>query len=435
MFLEVDVRHRLIGGVASALMAIVASGVSSGGAVAKTQHVNMVVRWNQTMLATFAAASVPAPASSRLAAIVAAATFDAVDGIQRKYTPIHVPAGAPKGASPQAAAAASTYTALVLLFPAQKPSLDAALAESLASLDDEDSSATSIAAGVAWGNQVGSQIVAWRAADGFAATPPAYVFDTTPGQWQPTPGGSGPPRFRTLATTEPFALTSPSQFRPAGPPALTSARYALDLNEVKAYGGQISSVRTAYQTETAVFWQVDTPPSLWDRVADSLAMAHHFNLIQTARLLGYLNIAMADASFAVWDAKTFYNSWRPVTAIQHADADGNDATAADPSWMPLLVTPYFQEYPSAHSGISSAAAHVLASYFGGHADFTMTSAGLPGVERSFSSFDAALEQVADARIYAGFHFRFSCDDGIVLGQEVGAWVQSALMRPAEEDGD
>ena len=428
-------RHRLMGGVASALLAIVASGVSAGGVMAKTQHVNMVVRWNQTMLSTFAVAGVPAPASSRLAAIVAAAAFDAVDGIQRKYTPIHVPAAAPQGASPQAAAAASTYTALVLLFPAQKPSLDAALAESLASLDDEDSNGRSIAAGVAWGNQVGSEIVAWRGGDGFAATPPAYVFDTTPGQWQPTPGGSGPPRFRTLATTEPFALTSPSQFRPAGPPALTSARYALDLNEVKAYGGQISSVRTAYQTETAVFWQVDTPPSLWDRVADSLAAAHHFNLIQTARLLAFLNIAMADASFAVWDAKTFYNSWRPVTAIQNAEADGNDATSADTTWMPLLVTPYFQEYPSAHAGISSAATHVLTSYFGGQVGFTMTSAGLPGVERSFTSFDAALQQVGDARIYAGFHFRFSCDDGAVLGQEVGAWVQSTLMQPAPEDGN
>jgi len=419
------VRHRLIGGVASALLAIVASGVFSGGAMAKTQHVNVVVRWNQTMLSTFGAANVPAPASSRLAAIVAAATFDAVDGIQRKYTPIHVPAAAPQGASPQAAAAAATYTALVLLFPAQKPSLDAALAESLASLDDEDTSAWSIAAGVAWGNEVGSQIVAWRASDGFAATPPAYVLDTTPGQWQPTPGGSGPPRFRTLATTAPFALTSPSQFRPAGPPALTSARYAQDLNEVKAYGSQISSVRTAYQAETAVFWQVDTPPSLWDRVADTLATAHHLNLMQTARLLAFVNIAMADASFAVWDAKTFYNSWRPVTAIQ----------SADPSWMPLLVTPYFQEYPSAHSGISSAAAHVLASYFGETADITMTSAGLPGVERSFTSFDAAVRQVADARVFAGFHFRFSCDDGMVLGREVGAWVQSTLMQPAGEDGD
>jgi hypothetical protein len=415
-------RTRLIGTGAAALIAILAWGAPSETLQARAGHLNMAIRWNQTMLATFAAANVPAPAANRLGAIVQAAAFDAVNGIQRRYTSVHVTASAPDDASPQAAIAAASYTSLVALVPAQKPALDAALADSLASLDDDDS----IAAGVAWGNEVGAQIVAWRAADGFAATPPPYVFDTTPGQWQPTPGGSGPPRFRTLATTEPFALTSPSQFRPGGPLALTSARYAQDLNEVAAYGGQISSARTASQTETAVFWQVDTPTAMWDRVAGALAAAHHFNLIKTARLLALVNISLADAAFAAWDAKTFYNSWRPVTAIQQS---------SDPSWLPLLVTPYFQEYPSAHSTVSSAAAEILASYFGQYAEFTVTSAGLPGVERTFGSFDAAVEQIADARVFAGFHFRFACDDGIVLGQEVGVWVQSKLMQPAQKGGD
>jgi hypothetical protein len=393
------------------------------GAAAGSAHANMAIQWNRTMLATFAAASLPPAAANRMAGVVSAATFDAVNGIQRRFTPIHVQPAADPNSSPQAAAASASYTTLVAFFPAQKPALDAALATSLASLED-DSGDGSIAKGVAWGDFVGGQIVAWRSADGFSATAPPFTFQTTPGFWQPTPGGAGAPKFRTLATTTPFALTSPSQFRPAGPPSLDSQRYATDLAEVRAFGRQDSSVRTATQTQTAVFWQVDTPPAQWDRVADGLAQANHLNLIKTARLLALVNIALADSIIAVFEAKNFYNFWRPVTAI----------AGADPSWLPLMVTPYFQEYPSAHSGVSAAAGTVLASFFGERTDFTVTSAGLPGVERSFSSFTDAENQVADARVWAGFHYRFSCDDGIALGRQVATYVESHLMLPAEDSG-
>jgi hypothetical protein len=382
---------------------------------------NMAIQWNQVMLSTFAAASVPPANANRLAGVVAAATFDAVNGIERRYTPVHVqPAGAPD-ASPKAAAASATYTVLVFFFPAQKVALDAALARSLASLDDETSDA--IAAGVAWGDSVGTQIAQWRAGDGFSAAPPPYTFSAVPGQWQVTPDGpGGPPRFRTLATTTPFSLTSPSQFRPAGPPSLTSARYAADLAEVAAVGGLTGSARTAEQTETARFWQLDTPPAQWDRVADALAEANHLNLLKTARLLALVNISLADAIIAVFDAKNAYNFWRPVTAID----------LSDPSWRPLMPTPYFQEYPSAHAGVSSAAAAVLASYFGSDASFTVTSAGMPGVEKSFTSFDEAVADVGNARVWAGFHFRFSCDDGAALGRHVAGYVKSHLMLAAHD---
>jgi hypothetical protein len=296
-------------------------------------HSNVVIDWNQTMLSSFATANVAPAAANRLAGVIAAATFDAVNGIERKYTAIHVqPAGDPE-ASPEAAAASATYTALVTAFPLQKPTLDAALASSIASLSDDDSADGSVALGVAWGTSVGAQIMAWRAGDGFRATPPPYIFQTAPGQWQPTPGPAagapcttgptGPPCFRTLATTIPFALTSPSQFRPAGPPALTSDRYAADLNELINVGGAISATRTPEQTQTAVFWQVDTPPAQWDRVADALAMSHHLNLLKTARLLALVNISLADAIIAVFEAKNFYNSWRPVTAIDAVDLRGS----------------------------------------------------------------------------------------------------------------
>jgi hypothetical protein len=411
----------------AALVAVVAftAAMAPPAVAAGRMHSNVAIEWNQTMLNSFATANVAPAAANRLAGVIAAATFDAVNGIERKYTAIHVqPAGDPD-ASPEAAAASATYTALVTAFPAQKPSLDAALANSIASLTDDDNGDGSVARGLAWGSLVGAQIMAWRSGDGFSAAPPPYTFQTAPGQWRPTPGPTtGPPRFRTLATTVPFALTSPSQFRPAGPPALTTDRYAADLSELIRMGGAVSATRTPQQTETAVFWQVDTPPAQWDRVADSLAMSHHLNLIKTARLLALVNISLADSIIAVFDAKNFYNSWRPVTAIG----------AIDPSWQPLLVTPYFQEYPSAHAGVSSAAATVLASVFGDDTSFAVTSAGLPGVQRTFSSFGNAVAQVSDARVWAGFHFRFSCDDGAVLGSHVAGYVAAHLMLPAE-DGD
>jgi len=405
--------------------------LASPAATQAAGHTNMVVSWNEIALSTFATANVPPPAANRLGAIVQAAVFDAVNGFGQRYTPIHVEASGPEDGSAAAAAAAAAHEALATLFPAQKTSLDAALATSIAGLADEED-AQSVAAGVDWGKTVADQVVAWRAADGFSSAPPPYVFNSSPGQWQATPGGTGPPKFRTLATTMPFALTSPSQFRPVGPPALTSARYAQDFNEVMALGGTTSTVRTPFQTETAKFWQLDTPTAMWDRVADSLASERHTNLLQTARLLALTNISIADATIAVFDAKNAFNSWRPVTAIAQAATDGNPDTSPDPTWQPLLTTPYFQEYPSAHSGVSSAAAAVLTSFFGEDAAFTVTSAGLPGVTRSFTSFAEAVAQVADARVYAGFHFRFACEDAMRMGEQVGAQVRGTLMQRRSE---
>jgi len=382
---------------------------------------NVVIQWNATMLNTFATANVAPAAATRLGAIVQSAVFDAVNGIEPRYTPIHVAPAGPDGASREAAAVGAAYMALVSLFPAQKPALDADLAASVAALSEGAN--PTIARGLTWGNDVATQILAWRAKDGFSATPPPYVLGTAPGDWVPTPGGSGPPKFRTLGTTTPFAMTSPSQFRPAGPPALDSARWLADFNEVKAFGSTTSTVRTTYQTETAKFWQLDTPTDMWNRVADSLAQANHFNLMRSARLLAFLNIGEADAAIAVFDAKNKFNSWRPVTAI------------GDPTWAPLLVTPYFQEYPSAHSGVSSAAATVLASVFGSDTEFTVTSNGLPGIDRSFTSFSDAVAQVADARVFAGFHFRFSCVDGVQLGANVANYAESTLMQRVSDGSD
>ena len=431
-------KRRSVVGVLAVVVAMTGALAAPGGRLATVaaDNTNVVIEWNQILLKTLATAGTPPPASMRLGAIVQAAVFDAVNGIEPHYTPIHVVPAGPDGASRQAAAIGAAYTALVSLFHSQKTALDAYLAASLEELGGRSDDASSpISLGLNWGDAVAAQIVAWRSTDGFSSAPPTYVFGTSPGEWQPTPGGSGPPKFQTLATTTPFALTSPSQFRPAGPPALTSAEYARDFNEVKSFGSATSSVRSAYQTETAEFWQLDTPTDMWDRVADALAQQHHLNLLKTARLLAFVNLAEADASFAVWDAKTTFNSWRPVTAIVQAEFDGNPDTTPDATWLPLLVTPYFQEYPSAHSGVSSAAVTVLKSFFGDSVSFTVTSNGLSGVNRSFTSFSDAVAQVADARVFAGFHFRFSCNDAAQLGAQVANYAESVLMQPIDDEGN
>jgi hypothetical protein len=383
---------------------------------------DMVTQWNLTMIAGLEAAAVPPPPAARIGAIVQASVFDAVNGIARRYAYYHVAPAAPQGASRPAAAAGAAYTALIALIPAQKPLFDAEMAATLAQISDDPSHPSQgVQRGLAWGTAVAKDILAWRSTDGFTTVPPPYIPGTAPGDWQPTPPLFGPPLFRQFATMTPFALTSPALFLPAGPPALTSALYARDLAEVQSLGSLNSTTRTADQSQTANFWQDDTVAAIWNRVADQLAQGTvDIGLVQNARLLAQMNIALADATIAIWNAKNTYNFWRPVTAIR---------AGTDPNWTPLLTTPAFQEYPSGHAGVSSAATSVLAAFYGNDTPFTVTSAGLPGVQRSFASFSAAVQQVEDARIYAGFHFRFSCTDAAAVGAEVAACVTSTLMQP------
>jgi hypothetical protein len=397
---------------------------SHSGAFVATRAVagtDVVTDWNRTMIAGLEAANPPPPMASRIGAIVQTSVFDAVNGIERRYTSIHVDPAAPRGASRAAAVAGAAYTALVALLPAQKPIFDQQLQATLAQIaHDPFDPRQSVLRGLDWGKTVATDILAWRANDGINAVLPPYVAGTAPGDYQPTPPLFGPPLFRQFANMTPFALTSPSQFLPAGPPPLSSPRYAQDLSEVRALGSATSTVRTAEQTQTAVFWQVDTPSAMWNRVADDLADANGTTLTQNARLLALTNIALADATIGIWNAKNHFDAWRPVTAIR---------ALLDPTWTPLLATPAFQEYPSAHSGVSAAAAAVLASFYGNDTSFTVTSNGLPGVERDFSSFSSSVLQIEDARIYPGFHFRFSCVDGATLGASVGAYVLGHVALP------
>lgn len=227
------------------------------------------------------------------------------------------------------------------------------------------------------------------------------------------------------------------QFRPPGPPALTSARYTADFNQVKELGAVNSTTRTAEQTETARFWSdfsyTLTPPGHWNQIAQSAAAARVFGLVDSARLFALLNLGLADAGIAAWDAKYVFNSWRPVTAIQNADLDGNPDTVADSNWMPLLNTPPFPEYISGHSIFSATAATLLAHLFGtDNVAFTVGSDALPGVMRTYDSFSEAAEEIGLSRIYGGIHFLSADLDALAAGWALGDYEWSNVLVPVPE---
>ncbi len=288
------------------------------------------------------------------------------------------------------------------------------------------------------GQTVADAIVAWRNTDGFAPAPPPFTGGLAPGQWRPTPpadaSGAGP----QYATMTPWAILSPSQFRPDGPPALNSARYAVEFNETKSMGSATSTLRTPDQTIASWFWASSTAGYIWNTVALDL-IAHDDrdweqdlgsrwhskqddSLLSNARLLALMQVAMADGAIGCWDAKYTYVCWRPITAITLADTDGNRATTVDASWTPLFATPAHPEYPSGHSCVSGAASAVLSDRFGDRTRFTAESDTMLGVTRTFRSFSSALEEVKNARIFAGIHFRKATEDGTVTGASVAEYV-------------
>jgi hypothetical protein len=324
----------------------------------------------------------------------------------------------------------AAYAILIRLYPAQSDTLDQQRSASLTGISRGWGAehSESIQKGVEWGQAVADAIWAWRNNDGFGQTPPPVVGGTAPGEWRPTPPAFAPGLAPQLAHVTPWVIQSPSQFRPPRPPALDSLQYATDFNETKLMGRSSDADRNIDQTELALFWQAGNPPDFWDPVAISLASDRHLNLLQTARLLAQLNIAMADSMIGCWDAKYTYASWRPITAIVLAGTDGNPDTAAEQAWTPLLVTPPFPEYPSAHSCASGAAARVLSHYFGQETPITVANDALPGQTRSFPSFSAALDEVADARVFGGIHFRTACKAGQALGNSVGDYVIKHSLR-------
>jgi hypothetical protein len=393
-----------------------------------------VTDWTRiTVQATLAPPGTPAPVSTRTAAMVQAAVFDAVNGIERRYAPIFVRQLGPRHASTRAAAVQAAYAILIRLYPAQADMLNQQRSASLMGISRGWGADTSeeMERGIAWGQTVADAIWDWRSNDGFNTTPPPFTGGTAPGEWRPIPPSKAG-LVPQLAHVAPWVIQSPSQFRPPAPPALDSAQYATDFNETKLMGSSSSTARTAEETAYALFWAPGNPPDYWNPVAISLAADRHYGLLRTARLLAHLNLAMSDAIIGCWDAKYTYVAWRPITAIQLADTDGNPDTTADPNWTPLITTPGHPEYPSAHSCATAAAAYVLTHYFGEATVITVTTETLPGEMRTYPSLSAAVEEVINARVFAGIHFRTSCEAGQALGTSVGHYVVKHSLRRIDD---
>lgn len=399
-----------------------------------------VLEWIDVMNTTVIAEGTNPLATSRVVALVSASVFDAVNGIDPHFRPLHVKPNAPQDASRRAAAIQAAYVILVDLYPRQTGTLTTQRNASLAALASTVN-AQSIAAGVGWGQTVADAIWAWRLTDGIAPPPPPFEgvlgIVGTPGAvgaWRPTPLLNAPGAGPQFASMTPWVLARPSQFRLPPPLALDSPEYAVDLNELKIMGIFAGSSRTTDQSELALFWAGNTP-LYWNRIAAQLAAERGLNLTENAHLFALLNVTMADAAIACWDSKYRYVFWRPITAIRA----GLTPADADPTWVPWLDfypggTPAHPEYPSGHSTVSGSAAFVLAAAFGENTAFTVTSDVRPGT-RSFSSFSDAVAEIANARVFGGIHFRTSCVRANTLGRAVANYVSRHALRARGDDRD
>jgi hypothetical protein len=357
-------------------------------------------------------------------AMMHVAMFNAVNAIERRYAAYGFEGRGAAGASAGAAAASAARTVLAGLFPDQREAVEKAYAASLAKLSGQPG----VEAGAALGEQAGKDCLSMRGKDGVGAAN-VYRPVTSPGVYVPTAMTAS----HDWREVKPWVMKSPSQFRPEPPPALASATWTRDYNEIKEVGARNSAKRTAEQTEVARFWTA-TGVITWNPVVRSLASAKPRSLIDNARLFAQVNMAASDAFVAVFDGKYTHNFWRPVTAIRNGDIDGNDATAPDPAWLPFVDTPMHPEYPCAHCISAAAVGAVLETEFGtGRVPpISMTSPTAPGVTRRFERIADYVKEVDNARIWGGIHYRNSTEVGERMGREIGRLVVSSTLAPARQ---
>jgi hypothetical protein len=385
-----------------------------------TAAANVITDWDEKAVG-IVQTKMPSPAAYRIMAIMHLAMFEAVNSIEPRYRPYKAKLSASPDASKEAAAASAAGMVLGKLVPEAAADVQAAVKSFLATLPDDEVKTS----GVKLGEQAASAMLEGRANDGFSA-PDAYRPRTTPGVYIPTPITLG----SQFPNVTPFAMTSPSQFRPKPPISLRSAQWAKDYNEIKEIGEKNSTKRTARQTEDARFW-VLTGPLSTHPLERQIALAKNMDVVDSARFLALVSAAEEDALIAVLDAKYKYQFWRPITAIRNGDIDGNPATQREPTWQPIDATPLHPEYPCAHCIVSSSLAAVIRSVLGTDEipEVAMTSPSAPGVTHRFTDLRAYTEEVAMARIYAGFHYRFSTVIGREMGQKIGTYVAASILRP------
>jgi hypothetical protein len=385
---------------------------------------DVIMDWNAKADAIAVEKQLLNAANARGQAMLHIAMFEAVNAIDRRYAPYKLSLSADRAASREAAAASAAYDVLLALHPDKKADLDATLAGSLAGITENEAKSK----GIELGKQAAAGIIALRTNDG-SNTPEDYRPATTAGVYVPTMI----PIESTSSKIKPFAMTSASQFRAAPPPALTSETWTRDLNEIREIGSNTSARRSAEQTTIARFWFF-TGPRTYNTIVRQIAANRKMDLVDCARLYALTSIAGADAFIAVFEAKYAYNFWRPVTAIRNADLTSNPATPREASWQPLGVTPMHPEYPCAHCITASAVATVLQHVVGNEIDeITLTSPTAAGVTRKWTRLQDYSDEVSSARIYAGFHYRFSTEAGKDIGKKIGDLAVTTLMLGAVAD--
>ena len=391
---------------------------------------DVVLQWNRVLLDTVRTPGLhPATIMQvRSYAIMHAAMFDAANSINGTYTPYLTEVPGTFNASLEAAAAQAAHDVLVGLYPTRKAIFDAELANSLLGIEVNRAQQ-----GIRVGQIVAERMLAARANDGWNVTPPVYSLSATPGNWQPTPPANSPATFTHYGSVIPFAIKSPNQFMPKAPPALTSAQYATDLEEVKQLGALNSAIRTADQTKVAQLWAgVNTPTNflfVWNNVARSVTTARNTPTLEKARLFALINIALHDALQVTFASKFKYGLWRPVTAIRRADEDGNASTTADPAWSSLIAAPPYPSYAGNMAAIGTSQATILSLFFGrDDISFQHTWEGAGGATRSYAGFNAMANEQERARVYGGIHFTFDNVAGQSVGRNVANYVFQNVMR-------
>jgi hypothetical protein len=349
---------------------------------------------------------------------VQAAVYDAVVAIEGGYQPYQVRLARLPDASLDAAVATAAYRVLVHYFPAQQAELDADYATALAAVPD----GAAKVAGIAVGQATSAGLIARRQGDGLEADIGFSMPAPAPGAWQ-LPEGQNP-MTPWASKLRPFMLRSPDQFRPDPPATLTSRAWAADFNEVKIIGSLESTERTAEQTDIARFWTTN-PVAQYNVAFEQLALSRNLDAVQTARLFAMGNLVGADALIACFDAKYHYLSWRPQFAIAQGESDGNPATAGDPAWKPLLGAPPHPEYPSGHGCLTGAEAQVFANFLGTYRidlDMTSTAPNLSQPKRHYVWATDLRQEVMNARVWGGIHFRDATIKGLAMGRKVADWT-------------
>lgn len=394
-----------------------------------------IAAWNQISETAVKTAGHPPPVAALDFAIVHLAIYDAVESIDRRYEPYYTLVPHATG-SLNAAAAKAGHDVLVGLFPEQGATLDAAYVNYVTA-----NGINPLDPGTAVGELAAANILALRSNDGrFPVNPPPFVGSPEIGQWRPTPSllpgappSSSPGLTPWVAIVTPFTLKSGSQFRLDPPPDLTSEEWARDYTEVKSIGSLSSTTRTAEQTDIGYFW-ADSGPVLWQNALRNISGNYLNDIGDSARMYALAETALADAQIACWDSKYFYNFWRPITAIQLGDQDGNRRTEADADWQPLINTPNFPEYPSGHAAISGAISHMLQLFFRRDVlNFQMTTTNAMALQktRTFTRLSQAEQEVVDARVYVGIHYRNSDTTAREQGRRVSHWVFDHYLRPVD----